>query len=184
MRLARFIANCLGLIFGKNYQGMPTKQSHEIFADFYTDVPSGKSRMATVHGVHKDTATAWARPKPSDLNPSATGKGNPIDQTTRSMRVIHPHDPARAREIADHCREVCDELDREAGLVEAEEQGNPCKFIARLAADQVKLILTGLGGEYDPAKLREALKHTHSLKSNILQLESCIEKLLANEENE
>lgn len=163
---------------------MPTKQSHEIFADFYTDVPSGKSRMATAHGVHTETAQSWSRPKPSDYNPTATGKGNPIDQTVRAMRIIHPHDPVRVREVVEHIREVADELDRAAGVSEAAEQGSPCRVMALVAKKHLELVLTGLGNEYDEESLRESLKHAASLGGFVIQLKSCIEKLLNTGETE
>lgn len=163
---------------------MPTKKSNEIFADFYSAVQTGKSRMATAFGVHKDTAQAWGRAKPSEINPSATGKGNPVDQTARAMKIIHPHDPALAREIVEHLREVCDDLDRAAGEAEADEQGNPFQAMARVAKKQLELVLTGLGNDCNPDRLRDALKQTNSLKSSIIQLEGCLEKLISNEENQ
>ncbi len=156
------------------------KNSSEIFADFYTDIPSGGKRMALAFGVHSDTATAWARRKPSDIFPTATGKGNPVDQCVRAMTVIHPHDPARAREIADYLDTVCDDLDRDAGLAEAEDAQNPCAAIARVVESLAKLVKVSLGNceNMNADKLDETYKKTLALVSQTKQLESCLQQLV------
>lgn len=164
---------------------MPKKKSSEIFADFYADISTGKNRMAQAFGVTPDTAQAWSRPKASDINPTGTGKGNPVDQAERAVRIIHAHDPARAREISAYLETVCNELDREAGIVEADTAEHPCRAMARVAESHLQLVLTGLGGCDDPTKLTEALANTRHLKAYVLQLEGCIERLLkTNEEKE
>lgn len=160
---------------------MPKKKSNEIFADFYADISTGKNRMAQAFGVTPDTSQSWSRPKASDINPTGTGKGNPVDQAERALRVIHPHDPSRAREIPSYLELICSELDREAGMTEAETAEHPCRAMARVAESHLRLVLTGLGGCDDPHKLRAALANTRDLKAYVLQLEGCIERLLKTE---
>ena len=161
---------------------MQKKNSHEIFADFYADIPSGGKRMAAAFGVHNDTAVAWSRPKASEINPFATGKANTIDQTARAMRVIHPHDPARAKEIVDYLRDVLDEMDRAAGLYEAVQAESPCAAIGRVVENMARLVNVSLGSCDNPEMLEAAYEKTRGLSSSVKQLESCLHELLRKKE--
>lgn len=156
---------------------MPRKRSHEIYADFYADVTSGSKRMAAAHGVSSDTASAWARPKASDFNPTATGKNNPLDGALRSMRVIHPHDPERARQFVALIEQECDALDYEAGLLEATEMDHPCRAIAEVIKRQSDLNLATIGNCDDPASLEKFYEKTQALKSSVIKLLSCLQNL-------
>lgn len=165
---------------------MRRKKSNEIFADFYAEVSDGKSRMAACHGVTPATAGSWASPKASDANPTGSGKANLIDQAAKAIRVIHPHNPARAREIPQILVELCDHLDRQAGIAEAEDPDQPCLLMAKVAESHLKLVITGLGGcdGNDPVQLAKARADTQKLKSFVIQLDSCIAQLLQKGDDE
>lgn len=158
------------------------KTSNEIFADFYDSLSTGVSRMSKAFGVHKDVAKAWSRAKASLENPTATGKGNPVTQAERAVRVIYPHDPSRAREIPAFLEWVIDELDREAGIFEAEEEENPCAAILRVVQHQMKLISVSYGNCFDDSKLPEFLNETRQMKTNVNRLESCLKSLINKKE--
>lgn len=160
------------------------KKTHEHLARLFNRAPSLKDILARPFGVTAKTVEAWARPRASAEDLYATGKGNPLDRMEKLLEESHPYDPETAREIAEHFPLFVNELDRRAGFTEAEEHEEPCQAMARVAKKHLELVLTGLGSAYNRETLGEALKHTHSLKSYVIQLESCIEKLISNEENQ
>ena len=145
-------------------------------------VPSLKYELASPFRVTPKTIEAWARPKESDPELMGTGKGNPLDRVEKLLEETHPYDPEMAREIAEHFPSFVDELDRRAGVFEAEEDEHPCRLLAKVLEQNTKLILSGLGGCDDPKKLSEVFPNVRNLKTYVLQLEGCIERLLSTEE--
>lgn len=162
-----------------------SKRSHEIFADFYSEITSGSKRMAAAFRIHRDVCGSWARPVATEINPTATGKNNPIDGVKRVIDIIHPHDPVRVREIVTLLNEYCDQKDRDAGFFEAEESSDPCAAVRRVVESQMQLTLSALEncGDEDPEKMKANLSKTKKLKAMVIQLEGCYEQLLKSEKN-
>lgn len=141
--------------------------------------------MAAAFRIKRDVCGSWARAVASDVNPKATGKINPVDSVKRAIDIIHPHDPVRAREIPALLNEYCDEKDRLAGLLEADETSDPCAAVRRVVESQMQLTISALEncGEHDPEKLKANLAKTKKLKAMVIQLEGCYEQLLKSEKN-
>src|SRR6478735_8700483 len=97
------------------------KRSYEWIAESFDRVPSLVSDLLHPFGLNRQAVVDWSRPKRSDENPFATGKGNPIDRIEKFFALQHPKDPEMARRIAEHFRLYVDELDRRAGFDEADE---------------------------------------------------------------
>lgn len=160
------------------------KKTHEHLAKLFMRVPTLKDIFARPFGITPKTVESWGRPKSSPDELWATGKGNPLDRVEKLMEEAHPYDPETVREIAEHFPQWCDELDRRAGISEADEDVQPCAAMARVAKKHLDLVLTGLGSEYDRQTVTEALKQTKLLKSYVIQLESCLDQLKNNYEGE
>lgn len=89
---------------------MPTIRTHEILAEGIT--AHLVKVLAAAFGVDEGTVRAWRRPKESDAEPTGTGKGNPLDQAARLVRIVHQYDPGNARQAAQYFVDLVDELDR------------------------------------------------------------------------
>ena len=159
------------------------KYPHVLIAAFFRDNWGIAESFAKPFGVDKKVPDAWGRPKPSDLNPTGTGKGNPLDQGERFIRLVHPTDPARAREMAENFVALVDELDRQVGLEHARDFNNPRALLANSICQHADVAAKLLTGELNKTKLEEAKREVHQAKTALLQLEGCIEGLL-NGENE
>lgn len=54
------------------------KDTHEYLAEAFERSATLKDKLTQPFGVEKDTVSAWARPKRSEINPYATGKGKKL----------------------------------------------------------------------------------------------------------
>jgi hypothetical protein len=154
------------------------KDTHELLAEAFERSASLKDKLVRPFGVDKDTITAWARPKSSDINPFGTGKGNPLDRTEKLIEMTHVSDPEMGREIAEHFSKFVDELDRQRGLTEAFEMGNPCAAISKVVEAQAKLVNSTIKGCENPENAVELFANTKILKTRVLQLEGCLRALI------
>lgn len=135
---------------------MPTIKTHELLAESLT--AHLVKVLAKGFGVTEGTVRAWRHPKESDANPTGTGKGNPLDQAARLIRIIHKYNPGSARQAAEYFADLVDELDREAGIAETGESAgilNTMRETIREGAD-VQMLL--VGSEFDEHTLRRARK--------------------------
>ena len=135
-------------------------------------------KLAHPFGVDVHTVSAWRRPKPSDLNPTGTGKGNPLDQAERLIRSAHPFDPASARAMADYFNELVNELDSESGMAEAHMKRHPCELLARSICEHADVASSLCIQDYSVETLHSALKEIKEAKVALLQLEGCIYGML------
>lgn len=165
-------------IFYKNAPTSMLKDTHELIAEAFERNSSLKEKLAKPFGVDTKSIQAWARPKYSELNPLATGKGNPLDRTESFIEFLHITDPEMAREIAEHFSSFIDELDRKRGLTEAFEMENPCAAISKVIEAQAKWVNTTVKGCDNLKNAPELLANTQKLKTRVLQLEGCLRALL------
>lgn len=156
------------------------KHSHAVLAELFARVRGITETLAKPFGINPKTVGAWARPVSSNENPFGSGNGNPLDRVDKLLQIAHVYDPEKAREIAQRFVHLVDELDRQAGIEEADEQGNPCKVLANVSEQHLKIVKTLLGDCENPSKLSEAYDHTLKLNSFVIQLQSCIEQTLKN----
>lgn len=154
------------------------KDTHVLIAQFFRDNTGIAQTFAKPFGVHDKLPDAWGRPKPSDVNPTGTGKGNPLDQGERFIKLVHPIDPAKAREMADNFPALVDDLDRRAGIEHAREFKSPSALLAKSICEHADIAAKLLNGELTKEKLEEAMKEICEAKVALFQLEGCIEGLL------
>lgn len=154
------------------------KQTHTLIARIFEILPDVKEIIRGAFKIEDGMINSWARPKPSDINPNANGKGNPLDRTEKLIKIVHVYDPAEARILAEHFPAYCDELDRRAGLTEALENQNPCLAVFRVVESHAKLIKVSIGGCADLENMSELLTKTQQLKTAVNQLEGCIKGFL------
>ncbi len=168
-----------------NFKGIvPTpmlKETHELLAEAFARNSSLKTKLPQPFGVHVETVTAWARPKSSDINPTGTGKGNPLDRTEKLIEITHVTDPEMAREMSEHFVKFVDELDRMRGLTEAFEDKNMCAAIARVVESHAKFINLTIRGCENLNNATELLAKTLTMKSCVLQLEGCLKGFIQSE---
>jgi len=154
------------------------KDTHVIIAAFYRDNRGIAGSFAHPFGVHEKVPDAWGRPKPSDLNPTGTGKGNPLDQGMRFIELVHATDPARAREMAENYVALVDDLDRANGHAEVFKMNSPTGLLAKSICEHADIAVELLDGEITVEKLSRALTEIREAKVALLQLEGGVESLL------
>lgn len=154
------------------------KYPHVLIAAFFRDNWGIAESFAKPFGVDKKVPDAWGRPKASDLNPTGTGKGNPLDQGERFIKLVHPTDPARAREMAENYVALVDELDRQAGIGHVREFKNPRALLAKSICEHADIAVEILNGELNISKLEKAKKEIDQAKVALFQLEGGVDCLL------
>lgn len=156
------------------------KDTHVLIGEFYRDNRGIASSFAHPFGVHTNVPDAWGRPKPSDMNPFGTGKGNPLDQGERLIELVHPIDAARAREMAENYIALVDELDRREGIREAQENQSASGLLANSICEHADIAACLLAGKITTEKLSRALVEIREAEIALLQLKGCVEGLLRN----
>lgn len=156
------------------------KATHVIIASFFRDNRGIAKTFARPFGVDSEVPTAWGRPKASDVNPSGTGKGNPLDQAERLINLVHPHDPVKAREMAENFIALVDQLD----AIEGEEQGHCSSSVHRLLAKSIcehsDIAAEILNGEITFEGLERSMTEIRQAKVALIQLEGAVKELLVN----
>lgn len=156
------------------------KHSHVLIAEFWRDNSGISEKFAHPFGVHKDTPSAWGRAKPSDANPLATGRGNPLDQAERFITLVHPIDPARAREMAENVVELVNELDHHAGSSETQKSQCPHQLLAKSICEHADIASELLQNGLTEESLAKSLDEIRQAKAALFQLEGGIKGLLQN----
>lgn len=139
---------------------MPTIKTHEILAEALTARVVHVTAQA--FGVNEQTVRAWRHPKESDLNPTGTGKANPLDQAARIIRVIHQYNPGAARQAAEFFIDLVNQLDEEQGVGSQETGAGEGESILDRLREEIKeagdVTLALIGKDMDPLTLRRARK--------------------------
>jgi hypothetical protein len=154
------------------------KHTHVIIGEFFRDNRGIASSFAHPFGVNEKIPDSWGRPKASDVNPTGTGKGNPLDQGERMIELVHPIDPSRAREMAENYVELVNELDRRAGAIRAAETNSPHALLAKAIAEHADVSVELISGELTEEKLTKALVEIRQAEVALLQLKGGVEGLL------
>lgn len=154
------------------------KATHVLIAEFYRDNRGISKSFSKPFGVQEDIPSAWGRPKASDLNPTGTGKGNPLDQGERFITLVHPVDPARAREIAENFLALVEYLDYAAGVRKVCESKSPHALYAKSICEHSDIAAELLDGELDREKLKRAMVEIRQAESALRQLEGGVQRLL------
>ncbi len=154
------------------------KDTHVLISLFFRDNRGIAESFAHPFGVHRNVPSAWGNPKPSDINPNGSGKGNPLDQGERFIKLVHPTDPARAREMAENFIALVDELDRRTGVDHVREHHNPSGLLARSICEHADIAAKLLGGELTKEKLQEAMVEIRQAEVALLQLKGGVEALI------
>lgn len=157
--------------------------THELMAEAFERNSTLKDKLPRRFGVEIGTVNSWARPKPSDHNPVATGKGNPLDRTEAIIDETHVSDPEMARKLAEHFSKFVDLLDLMRGYSQAIENENPCAAIAKVVEAQAKLIHSTIKGCDNRENAPELLSRTQNLKTCVIQLEGCLQGLVRGDFN-
>ncbi len=145
---------------------MPTIKTHEICAEGIT--AHLVQVLAKAFGVALGTVRAWRQPKPSDANPTGTGKGNPLDQVARYIEIIHHYNPGNARKAAQYFEDLVDELDRSSG--ESDDPENILAELRELVKEESDVVQQLLGKPLDEATLREALTEISEARAALERL--------------
>ncbi len=155
-------------------------------AKLFLRVPSLKDEiLPSPFRLTPKTIESWARPKSTPEEYWNSGKGNPIDRVEKLFDEAHPYDPEMVREIAEHFPRYADELDRRAGLSDADDEDHPClTALKKVANANHRLVMSGLGNCEDPQQIEEFLQRTQALKTYVIQLEGCLRGLLKTDAEE
>lgn len=100
-------------------------------------------RIAQACGKSIQTAEAWGRPPESDVNPTGTGKRNPLDCVTRLISLAHKDDPGLAREMAAHFTDTVEQLEGKTPQV----TGNINNLIGHSAKEHMDVVLSILNSD-------------------------------------
>lgn len=131
-------------------------------------------------GVERKVPSSWGRPKASDANPHGTGNGNPLDQGERLITLVHPFDPARAREMAENFVELVDMLDQTEGADHSDCKSDLFQLLAKSIKEHSDVAGLVLKGDLTPEALECAMVELRQAKSALLQLEGGLQELLEN----
>lgn len=159
---------------------MPAIRTHEICAEGLS--AHLVKKVALAFGLNEGTVQAWRRPKESDLEPTGTGKRNPLDQAERLICIVHQSNPGNARQAANYFLELVDELDREAGCIaDADEASESATIVTRLRelikeSSDVAMALVGSG--FEEHTLRQALREIAEERSALERLSGAVEMRL------
>lgn len=154
------------------------RQTHVIIAQFFRDNRGVAETFARPFGVNEKQPSSWGRPKPSDENPTGTGAGNPLDQAERLIKLVHPFDPARAREMADNTVALVDKLDREVGIASVRENGSVNKLLATSICEHSDIAAEVLDeGELTQAKKDKALEEIRQAEVALKQLKAGVQQM-------
>lgn len=154
------------------------KATHVIIASFYRDNRGVAETFAHPFGVNSKVPSSWGRPKASDANPHGTGQGNPLDQAERLINLVHPIDPARAREMAQNFVSLVDDLDHSAGVEQAREKLSWAEALARSICEHSDIAGALLKDSSDRGTYEAALREIHEAKSALQKLEGAIYEFL------
>ena len=158
---------------------MPTIQPHEICAEGIT--AHLVTVMAKAFGVSLGTVRAWRHPKPSDADPTGTGKGNPLDQPARYIRIVHHYNPGNARKAAQYFEDLVDELDRATG--ESEDPANILDELRGLVKEESDVVQQLLGKDLSEATLRDALTEIDEARAQLERLYGAVKGQLQREQS-
>lgn len=156
---------------------MPTIKTHEICAEGLT--AHLVKIIARAFGVDEQTVRAWRHPKESDLNPTGTGKRNPLDQVERYVRIIHQSNPGNARAVAAYFVDLVNELDRESG-VDSEAATFPgtdaiLPALLNLMRESADVPQALIGKEFDEHTLRRVRKEVREERAALEALDGAVE---------
>jgi hypothetical protein len=156
------------------------KATHVIISSFYRDNRGVAETFARPFGIGEKVPSSWGRPKASDINPTGTGNGNPLDQAERLIDLVYPHDPARAREMAENFTAQVDDLDRQSGIFQIQESQSPSSLLAKSICEHSDVAAALLNGDKSTASLNHALIEIIQAETALAQLKGAIEGLMAN----
>lgn len=154
------------------------KDTHVLIGQFFSANKGIVESFAHPFGVHPNTVDAWRRPKPSDVNPTGTGKGNPLDQAERFIKLAHSADPSKAREMAENFLALVNELDRQTGIEKTQATATPSQLLAKSICEHADVAAALLSGEMTEEILRKALVEIRESEVALLQLRGGVEGLL------
>jgi hypothetical protein len=156
---------------------MPTTQTHEICAEGIS--PHLVGVLANAFGLEKGTVRAWRHPKESEANPTGTGKGNPLDQAARYIRIVHRYNPGNARQAAQYFADLVDELDRAAGLADPQsESGRVLNNLRELMKEESDVAQILVGTKLNEETLKTARREIAQERAALERLDSVIETSL------
>lgn len=158
---------------------MPPIRTHEICADALT--PNLVKRLALAFGVSESTVRAWRYPKESDLNPTGTGKCNPLDQVERYIRMVHPSNPGNAHQVGQYFADLVDELDREDGVTAASEPEPVLGRLRELIDEGNDVTMALMGSELGEHTLKQARREIAEAVAAMARLDEAVRaKLMGN----
>lgn len=152
------------------------RPTHVLIASFYRDNRGVSETFARPFGVSEKIPSSWGRPKPSDENPTGTGNGNPLDQGERLIRLVHPYDPARAREMAENYVALVDDLDGETGERCAASPEGIHQLLARSICEHSDVAAKLLDSELTRETLQKAIDEIREAKVALEQLEAGVKQ--------
>lgn len=156
---------------------MPTIRTHEICAEGLT--AHVVKKLAVAFGVSEGTVRAWRQPKESDIDPTGTGKCNPLDQAERLIRTVHKYNPGNARQAAQYFEDLVDKLDHEAGQYFLLGSGSRILDELRTTIRETADVATALVGlEFDEHTLRSARREIAEGRTALERLDAVVKAKL------
>jgi hypothetical protein len=161
---------------------MPTIKTHEILAEGIT--AHLVEVLAKAFGVEKGTVRAWRHPKESDENPTGTGKGNPLDQAARLIRIVHQYNPGNARQAAHYFSNLVNELDRAGCEVAAyaEPEGDILDHVRSCIKEGADVHTVLVGAQFDEHTLRRARREIAEEQAALQRLDGVLCSVLEKQE--
>lgn len=151
------------------------KATHVLISAFYRDNRGVSETFARPFGVSEKIPSSWGRPKASDENPTGTGNGNPLDQAERLIRLVHAHDPARAREMVENFAAFVDRLDSDSGIENLTQSGSINKLLARSICEHSEAAAALIDGELTPTSAQVALNELRQAEVATEQLKAAVQ---------
>lgn len=163
---------------------MPTIKTHEICAEGIT--AHLVHVLAKAFGVNEQTVRGWRHPKESDENPTGTGKGNPLDQAARYIRIVHHYNPGNARQAAKFLADLVDELDRASCDVVAysEPEGHILDRVRDCIKEGADVHTALVGAQFDEHTLRRARREIAEEQAALQRLDAVLRSALEKEEKQ
>jgi hypothetical protein len=153
---------------------MPTIKTHEILAEGIT--PHLVHVLARAFGVSEGTVRAWRHPKESDADPTGTGKGNPLDQPARYIRIVHKYNPGNARQAAQYFIDLVAELDRESCdvVAYAEPEGHILDRVRDCIKEGSDVHTSLVGAQLDEHTIRRARREIAEEQAALQRLDAAL----------